>query len=72
MGDTRTGKVRAIKESYGFIKPDDGTDDVFFLPMAMQETAGPSFNDLREGQAVEFDTIDHPKGKRAVSVRVVA
>ncbi|MCL4126810.1 UNVERIFIED_CONTAM: hypothetical protein GTU68_002978 [Idotea baltica] len=30
-----------------------------------------SFDDLREGQAVEFDVGSGPKGERAENVRVV-
>jgi CspA family cold shock protein len=44
---------------YGFIDTDDADDDVFFH---MEDVGGP---DLEEGQDVEFDIEQSPKGPRA-------
>ena len=47
---------------YGFIDTDDADDDVFFH---MEDVGGP---DLEEGQDVEFDIEQSPKGPRATNV----
>ncbi|ATW88388.1 CspA family cold shock protein [Halohasta litchfieldiae] len=47
---------------YGFIETDDADDDVFFH---MEDVGGP---DLEEGQDVEFDIEQSPKGPRAANV----
>ena len=47
---------------YGFIDTDDADDDVFFH---MEDVGGP---DLEEGQDVEFDIEQSPKGPRAANV----
>ncbi|AKH96958.1 cold-shock protein [Halanaeroarchaeum sulfurireducens] len=47
------------RKGYGFIATDDADDDVFFH---MEDIEGP---DLEEGQDVEFDIDDAPKGPRA-------
>jgi CspA family cold shock protein len=47
---------------YGFISTDDADDDVFF---DMEDVGGP---DLEEGQDIEFDIEDAPKGPRASNV----
>ncbi|MFB6153129.1 MAG: cold-shock protein [Halodesulfurarchaeum sp.] len=53
------------RKGYGFITTDDADDDVFFH---MEDVGGP---DLEEGQEVEFDIDDAPKGPRAVNVQRV-
>jgi len=47
---------------YGFIDTDDADDDVFFH---MEDVGGP---DLEEGQDVEFDIEESPKGPRATNL----
>jgi len=47
---------------YGFIETEDADDDVFFH---MEDVGGP---DLEEGQEVEFDIEQAPKGPRATNV----
>ena len=47
---------------YGFISTEDSDDDVFFH---MEDVGG---EDLEEGQDVEFDIEDAPKGPRATNV----
>jgi len=47
---------------YGFIETEDADDDVFFH---MEDVGGP---DLEEGQEIEFDIEQAPKGPRATNV----
>lgn len=62
----QTGKVKWFNDSkgYGFIERPDGPD-VFVHHTAIQ---GNGFKTLTEGQAVEFDVVDGPKGKQAANV----
>ncbi len=55
-------------KGYGFIAQDEGGDDVFVHFQAIQ---GEGFKTLREGQAVEYDVVQGPKGKQAANVTVV-
>ncbi len=50
---------------FGFIAMEDGKD-VFFHQTALQDL---SFDSLKEGQPVEFETEEGPKGPRAVNIR---
>ncbi len=60
------GKIKWFNDSkgYGFIERPDG-DDVFVHFSAIQ---GSGFKTLAEGQEVEFDVVDGPKGKQAENV----
>ena len=60
------GKIKWFNDSkgYGFIEWPDG-DDVFVHYTAI---AGTGFRSLTEGQEVEFDIVDGPKGKQAANV----
>ena len=60
------GKVKWFnnQKGYGFITPESG-DDVFVHHSAIQ---GEGFKSLDEGQDVEFEVQDGPKGKQAVNV----
>jgi len=64
-----TGKVKWFNDAkgYGFIERSDG-DDVFVHYTAI---AGTGFRSLTEGQTVEFDIVDGPKGKQAANVTTV-
>lgn len=64
-----SGTVKWFSDAkgFGFITQDDGTD-VFVHHTAIQ-TDG--FRTLSEGQSVEFDTQEGPKGISAVNVHVV-
>ena len=65
------GKVKALKDTYGFLQAEDGRE-AFFLPIAL--VPGPKnveFAQLKVGQRVRFDTVDHPRGLRAVGVEIV-
>lgn len=51
-------------KGYGFISRGDGPD-VFVHYSAIQ---GDGFKTLSEGQQVEFDVVEGPKGKQAANV----
>jgi CspA family cold shock protein len=65
-----TGKVKWFNDAkgYGFIERADG-DDVFVHYTAIQ---GTGFRSLSEGQEVEFEVVDGPKGKQAANVTKTA
>jgi len=54
-------------KGYGFIERQDGAD-VFVHYSAIQ---GAGFRSLTEGQTVEFDVVEGPKGKQAANVTAV-
>lgn len=55
-------------KGFGFITPDGSDKDVFFHTSAV---VGTTFAELREGDAVSFDTEDSDKGPRATNVQRV-
>lgn len=63
------GVVRKIKEGFGFIAGNDGTD-YFFHWTSLQKTSC-KFSELEVGDRVEFLKIEAPKGPRAIEVRRV-
>ncbi len=65
-GPAATGVVDAIRNGYGFIHPDDGGPNLFFL---YQEVTGSSFADLAEGDPVEFMLGMNERGPCARAVR---
>lgn len=62
-----TVKWFSAEKGYGFLSRDDG-DDVFVHFSAIE---GGGYRSLEEGQAVEFEVTDGPKGLQASSVRAV-
>jgi CspA family cold shock protein len=56
-------------KGFGFITQDDGGADVFCHQTAIQATG---FRSLQEGQKVEFDVKQGPKGLQAENVRVAS
>jgi CspA family cold shock protein len=63
-----TVKWFSAEKGFGFIKPDDGTDDVFVHFSAIE---GTGYRSLDEGQRVEFETQPGRKGLQAANVKKV-
>lgn len=66
---TQSGLVKRIvsDRGFGFIKSDNG-DEYFFHRSALGRDV--AFEDLREGQRVDFSVGQSAKGPRAEDVRV--
>ena len=62
-----TVKWFSNEKGYGFISQPEGED--VFVHFSAIETDG--YKSLQEGQAVEFEVTDGPKGKQAANVRLV-
>ena len=62
-----TGTVRTLRvdKGFGFIKDQAGQEYFFHRSAVVGET----LDDLREGDGVEFEVGDGPKGPRAERVR---
>ncbi len=60
-----TVKWFSASKGYGFISPDDGGTEVFahFSAIEME-----GFKTLKEGQKVEYDVQDGPKGPQASKI----
>ena len=63
------GKISRIirGRGFGFIDAEDG-QEVFFHRSALE---GIDFDALEEGNSVEFDVEEGPKGPKAVKVNIV-
>lgn len=63
-----TGTVKWFNDSkgFGFITQDGGGEDLF---VHFSGIVGSGYRALAEGQKVEFNVIEGPKGKQAADVR---
>jgi CspA family cold shock protein len=68
---TQTGVVKFFnaEKGYGFIKPDDGSGDIFVHVTAVEQAG---LRGLNEGQKVAYEVESDKKGKgpKAVNIRV--
>lgn len=62
------GKVKwfSKQKGYGFIEQENGKD----IFVHFQSVVGEGFRTLEEGQDVEFDVIQGPRGEQASNVMV--
>ena len=63
-----TVKWFSEEKGYGFIKPDDGGDDLF---VHYSGIAGEGFRSLQEGDRVSYEPAQGRKGEQAENVRKV-
>jgi CspA family cold shock protein len=63
-----TGIVKWFNDAkgFGFISPDDGSEDVFAHFSAIQMRG---FKTLKEGQRVTFEIMQGAKGKQAANIQ---
>lgn len=57
---------RLTDKGFGFISPENGDKDVFFHSSSLVDV---TFDELREGDKVSFETEQSDKGPRAADVR---
>ncbi|MCZ7665373.1 MAG: cold-shock protein [Thermoleophilia bacterium] len=62
-----TGKVKWFNDSkgFGFIEREEGKEDVFVHFSAI---TGDGFRTLTEGESVQFEVVQGPKGLQAANV----
>ncbi|HLS52283.1 MAG TPA: cold-shock protein [Burkholderiaceae bacterium] len=62
-----SGTVKWFNDAkgFGFITPDDGGEDLFAHFSSIQMNG---FKTLKEGQKVEFEIAQGPKGKQALNI----
>ena len=61
-----TVKWFSDEKGYGFVTPDDGSNDLF---VHFSNIDGEGFKTLTEGQKVTFEAAEGRKGPEATSVR---
>ena len=67
---TQTGTVKWFNDAkgFGFIKPDQGADDLF---AHFQDIQSSGIKILAENQRVSFDVGSGPKGAKATNIRPI-
>ncbi|MBF0544372.1 MAG: cold-shock protein [Candidatus Riflebacteria bacterium] len=55
-------------KGFGFIEDKNGGKDIF---VHFKQVVGDGYKTLNEGQMVEFDVEQGPKGPQAINVRVI-
>ena len=67
---TKTGTVKWFNETkgFGFIAPDDGSEDLF---AHVSEIQGQGFKTLAEKQRVQFEVTQGRKGLQASRIQVI-
>ena len=65
---TGTVKWFSDEKGFGFITPDEGTDDLFVHQSAI---VGEGFRSLSEGAKVSYESESGDKGPRAVNVQAI-
>jgi CspA family cold shock protein len=65
-----TGTVKWFNDAkgFGFITPEGGGGDLFAHFSAIQSSG---FKSLAEGQKVEFDVVNGPKGLQAANIKPI-
>ena len=66
MAQTGTVKFFNTEKGFGFIGPDDGSEDLFAHFSAIQMDG---FKTLKEGQKVSFEVTQGAKGKQASNIQ---
>jgi len=69
-----TGKVKWFSDAkgYGFIQTDDGLNGGKDIFVHYSEIVKDGYKSLAQGQAVQFELADTPKGLQAKKVELVA
>ena len=67
---TKTGTVKWFNDTkgFGFIAPDDGSEDLF---AHFSEIQGTGFRTLAENQRVEFEVTQGQKGPQASRIKPI-
>ena len=67
-----TGVIKWFNDAkgYGFIQREDGGADVFVHFSALPQTGG--YRSLAEGQRVQFEVVQGPKGAQAANVQAAS
>lgn len=61
-----TGKIkRVMDKGFGFITSDESEKDIFFH---FSQLVDVDFDQLQEGDAVQFEIEDSPRGPQAVNI----
>ena len=70
QGGNMTGTIKKIikDKGFGFITPDEGNEDVFFHSSRLAPKM--YFEDLREGDEVEFQVRPGDKGPQAFDIKI--